>query len=175
MRGRIPKPLTVKVAEGQPIRRDRVNTEAPEPPRGPMDAPEDLTHGERVVWQHVLANQAPGTLRPVDLHALRRYCWDYAQLLEAQREHLEWCRSKKKVGETDRLKRARNGHLVIHPLFRLINDLQKTIAASESTLGLNPVARERIRTGAQAELFDGLNPSDPWAKFDRDIPSEKAQ
>jgi P27 family predicted phage terminase small subunit len=172
MRGRIPKPLAVKVVEGQPIRRDRVNTEAPEPPRGPLDAPVDLTAEERGVWEQVIKNHAPGALRPLDIGALRRYAWSYAALLQAQEGLRQWREAKKKPGETDILRRARNGALVVHQLYGLIKDLQAQVSQIESVLGLTPVARERIHAGLQGELFN--NPDDPWATFDKDFPIQKA-
>ena len=171
MRGRPPKPLEVKIAEGQPIRRDRINTQAPDPPRGALDPPVDLAADERSVWAEVIRNHAPGALRPLDLGALRRYAWSYAALLRAQEGLRQWREAKKKPGETDILRRARNGALVVHQLYGLIKDLQAQVSQIESVLGLTPVARERIHAGLQGELFS--NADDPWAAFDVEPPSQK--
>lgn len=166
MRGRPPKPLAVKMAEGSPIRKDRLNTDAPEPPRGPMEAPADLSPCEAIVWAHLMANQAAGVLRPVDTGAMRHYCWFYVQFVEAQAELRAWEAAPKKKGETRFLRRARNGALVVHQLFRLVNDLRDQIGKLEGVLGLNPVSRERIHAGVQGELFNGRPQDDPWASYE---------
>jgi P27 family predicted phage terminase small subunit len=164
MRGRPPKPLRVKLAEGSDIRRDRVNADAPEPPRGPLDPPPDLAEDEAVVWVYLVASQAPGVFRPLDAYAMRQYCWSYAHLLAAQQELRAWAQAPKKPGETAFLRRARNGALVKHQLFDVIKDLKAQVAASEISLGLTPVARERIHAGVQGDLFPGSD--DPWEAFD---------
>ena len=164
MKGRPPKPLAVKLAEGSRIREDRINRDAPEPPRGPLDPPSDISDSEAVIWRHLVANQAPGVFRPLDTHSMRQFCWSLSQTLAAQAELRAWAEAPKKPGETPFMKKAKNGSLVQHPLFALIKDLREQVLKSECLLGLNPVSRERIRAGVQRELFDNAN--DPWAEFD---------
>jgi P27 family predicted phage terminase small subunit len=168
MRGRPPKPLAVKLAEGSRIREDRINREAPDPPRGPLDPPDDVSEPEKVVWRHLVSNQARGVFRPLDTQAMRQYCWSVAQAVAAQAELRTWAEAPKKTGETPFFKKAKNGALVLHPLFALIKDLREQILKSECLLGLNPVARERIHAGVQADLFE--NPNDPWAALE--LPGE---
>ncbi len=173
MRGRPPKPLNVKKAEGSRLRKDRLNTDAPEPPRGPMDPPSTLSAAEVIVWTHLLANQASGVFRPVDTGAMRDYCWFVVKIAEAQRELREWETAPKKQGETRFLRKARNGSLVVHQLFRLVNDLRDQVTKLESVLGLTPVARERIRASVQRELFGDDSKDDGWASYQ--APSDKTE
>lgn len=164
MRGRPPKPLAVRIAQGERLSKtSTINRDAPEPPKGPLDPPSDIGLEERVVWEEVIKNHAPGALRPLDFGVLRRYAWSFASLLAAQRELREWRASKKKPGETDILRRARNGALVIHPLYGLIKDLQAQVSQIESVLGLTPVARERIHASVQDGLF--TKEENEWSQF----------
>jgi len=178
MRGRPPKPLALKIAEGQRLSQSSsgINYDAPEPPRGPLDPPADLSNAQAVVWKHVIANQAPGVFRPIDTGTLRQYCWFYSELLGAQAELRKWGESKKKRGETSFLRRARNGALVAHQLFNVIKDLGSHVIKLECLLGLNPVSRERIHAGVQGELFSDAEKSTGTGWVDLDVmPGEKPQ
>jgi phage terminase small subunit len=166
MRGRPRKPLQVIQAEGGRIRKDRVNASAPEPPRGPMDSPADLSPAQAVVWRHVIENQAPGVFRPIDTGALRQFCWFYSELLAAQADLRAWEAAPKKPGETRFLRKARNGALVCHQLYGLVKELREQVGKLECLLGLNPVSRERIHAGVQGDLFTGADKGDPWASLD---------
>ncbi len=166
MRGRPPKPLRVKLAEGSPIRKDRLNTDAPEPPRGPMEPPADLSPAEVIVWRHLMANQAPGVFRPIDTGSIKQYCWFYTEVLAAQAHLRAWQAARKKPGETRFLRKARNGALVCHQLYGLVKELREQVGKLECLLGLNPVSRERIHAGVQGELFHGVPQDDPWASYE---------
>jgi len=168
MRGRPPKPLEVKLAEGQRVRRSEINLSVPVPPAGSMDAPADLSPLERCLWEETIADSAQGVLRPLDRGLLRRYCWNYARWLELTVEHREWCEGgQRKAGETPFLRRAKNGAITANPLFRLAKDLQDAIRSCEIDLGLSPTARERIHLEAQRKLFAQEENAvrDEWTEF----------
>ena len=156
MRGRPKKPLEVIRAEGGQVRLDRINISVPVPPAGELAPASDLTPLETAIWNHTLNASAPGLLRPLDSALLRRYCWTLAKWLELIVEHRQWCESGNRgVGETTFLRRARNGELCPHPVFRLSKDLQETIRTCELDLGLSPMAREHIHMELQGKLFPG--------------------
>lgn len=167
-KGRPRKPLSQIIAEGGRIQNDRVNRDAPVPPAGPLEAPEDLTAEERAVWQTTVQLAAPGQIKPLDGGLLRQYCFTMAQFLRAVHSLREWQarpRETWKEGETDQLIKARNGELIPHPLFRPIREFQAQLRDQERDLGLNPVSREKIRASLQRDLFD-----DPDRAFDRYAP-----
>jgi phage terminase small subunit len=150
--------MAQKIAEGSRIRRDRLNRDAPVPPDGPLTAPSGITAEEQMVWEQTLKLAAPGQIRPLDSGILRRYCWTMAHWILATVALEEWKKSTKDFQETDFLKLARNGELIRHPLYSVIDSLSKGLDKQEPVLGLNPVAREKIRASVQIELFPEANP-----------------
>ena len=170
MRGRPQKPLPVKIAEGQRVREDRINREAPVPPVGEMVAPDWLSEAGKKLWQVTLEWAAKGQIKPLDGGLLARYCWSYPALLEACAEHGKWKdEAVKGKGETGFLKVASNGVLGSHPILGVIDKLMSQVAQQEAKLGLTPVDREHIH----ASLQGGLDFNDPWAEFR--TPAESTQ
>jgi phage terminase small subunit len=153
-KGRPIKPLSQKVLEGGRLRNDRINRDAPIPPAGRPEPPRALTEMEMVIWNLTLELAAPGQIRPLDGVLLARYAWTLAETFKAMKDLEEWRGLRKKDGETDQLVKARNGELIAHPLYSLIDRHQKQLDRQEAALGLNPVSRERIRASLQADLFD---------------------
>lgn len=131
--------------------------------------PSDLTVLENGIWNFTLNESAKDLFRPLDSGLLRRYVWSYAKWLELVVEHKQWCETaNREAGETAFLKKARNGELVPHPLFRLGKDLQEIIRTCETDLGLSPVSREHLHMEVQRKLFPGkFDDANEYAEFTR--------
>jgi phage terminase small subunit len=129
-----------------------------------MAPPADLAPAEVIAWTETLANAAPGQIRPLDRPLLKRYVMTLCRLFDAMAEHRAWCERKDKAeGETNNLRRARNGELVPVPYLAIIDRLSDLVSNMESKLGLDPVSRERIHVGLQKEIFP--KDADEWVEF----------
>src|SRR5690348_16158594 len=83
-RGRKPKPVTAKIAAGNPGKRP-LTTLVPAPAAGDMLCPSVVQRNPRAraYWDMYLANSAPGHLSPIDGPLLARLCVALAYADEA--------------------------------------------------------------------------------------------
>lgn len=149
-RGRKPKPVSVKIAAGNPGKRP-LSMLVPMPVRGDMICPRSVEQNARALayWTMFTSNVAPGHLLPIDAPLLARLCTALAYADQANEQ----------IEELGMLVKAPNTGLPIQsPYFPILNrqtDLARKLAAE---LALPPA--QRNRAGAYAGESSGPSPWD---------------
>jgi P27 family predicted phage terminase small subunit len=154
MRGRKPKPTSLKMLEGNPGRRP-LNAGEPRPQRKIPTCPAHLCPSAKAEWRR-LAHQLHtlGILTELDRAPLAAYCQAYGRWVEAER----------KLKETPTLLKLPSGYLQHNPWLTIANKQLELMHKYISELGLSPVARTRVdvhRIG-QPSRFAGLLGPKPW-------------
>lgn len=136
MRGRKPKPMRLKILEGnlgkRPIPKE------PEPTGGvePIDCPDVLTDAAREEWKRLCEDmRAKGVLTPWDRGAMAAYCQSYADWLEAQAK-------VNTIGQV--VKAPRTGVPMQNPYLSIARGAKADMLQVAAELGLTPVARARL-------------------------------
>ena len=137
MRGRIPKPTALKIAEGNRGRRPLSLDREPKPPAAPkrMTAPKELTDSARAEWKRmapVLAKM--GILTEADLAALAGYCQAYGDFIDLT----------KRIKHDGRTVRRGNGSLATNPVVMQRNQAAEQMKAFAVEFGFTPSSRARI-------------------------------
>ena len=135
-RGRKPKPVTAKIAAGNPGKR-ALTTLVPPPAPGEMLCPSVVERSARAraYWAMYLANAAPGHLSPIDGPLLARLCVALAYADEAN----------EKIEELGMLVKAPNTGLPLQsPYFPVLNRQTEIARKLASELALPPAQRNRV-------------------------------
>jgi hypothetical protein len=135
-RGRKPKPITTKVAAGNPGKRP-LTTLVPAPAAGEMLCPSVVQRNPRArgYWGMYLANAAPGHLSPIDGPLLARLCVALAYADEAN----------EKIEELGLLVKAPNTGLPLQSPYLPVLNRQTEIARKlAAELALPPAQRNRV-------------------------------
>ena len=105
MRGRKPKPVALKLLEGNPGKRP-INGREPRPPASQPTCPAHLSPTAKAEWKRLagMLNQV-GMLTQADRAALAAYCQAYGRWVEAER----------KLAETPALLRTPAGYVQPSP------------------------------------------------------------
>jgi P27 family predicted phage terminase small subunit len=145
-RGRKPKPVELRLVQGNPGKRP-VPKRAPKP-KGSLSAPPaDMSPAAKAEWRYVLANQPAGLLTKVDRAILRIYCDEMALYKEA----------KAGIKETGLLVSTPNGAVQTSPLVTIMRQAEEKVLRTASEMGMTPSARVRLA------LPDDDDDNDPWA------------
>jgi P27 family predicted phage terminase small subunit len=139
MKGRIPTPTAIRMAEGNPGKR-RLNKSESIGQAKALYCPRDLRiRGRRLWWVLVKELKKMGVLRPADRLALSILCMFYEFMLDARDEI--W-----KLPSAERyVVRSRRGGLRLHPLFQIFRDSAAEVVGLAAQFGLSPVSRARLR------------------------------
>jgi hypothetical protein len=135
-RGRKPKPVTAKLAAGNPGKRP-LTTLVPSPASGEMLCPTVVQRNPRAraYWAMFLANAAPGHLSPIDGPLLARLCVALAYADEAN----------DKIEELGLLVKAPNTGLPLQSPYLPVLNRQTEIARKlAAELALPPAQRNRV-------------------------------
>lgn len=162
MRGRKPKPTTLKLLTGNPGKR-RINRREPKPPK-PTDGFDTVPSELRT---DVVGSKEWTRLAPM-LRAAR-------QITEAERTSLialcqQWSRyleANGKVGELGMVVKAPSGYPITNPYLSIANKALQQCGRLWVELGLTPSARSRISSAAEGGGRTG--PDDAFAEFDEPI------
>ena len=147
MRGRKPKPNSIKNLEGNPGKR-RINDREPIPPSGVPDCPEFLEGEARAEWFRTAAMLSDmGLLTPADRSALAAYCLCYARWVAAEEQ-------VKKYGTI--VKSPERGFPMKSPYLTVADQALENMRKFMVEFGLTPSSRSRIRIpdGQQRDEFD---------------------
>lgn len=165
MRGRKPKPTSLKLIEGNPGRRP-LGERGAEPYGGAPTCPAHLCPSAKAEWKR-LANQLQllGLLSQLDRAVLAAYCQAYGRWVEAER----------KLKETPMLLKLPSGYVQQNPWLTIANKQLELMHKYMAELGLSPVARTRVdmRGPGQRSKFAGLlgppRPETPADKYLRPL------
>lgn len=144
--------MEVKKAQGNPGRRP-LNENRPEPPKGPLECPENFGEEEANIWAQTLANSAPGVIRPADSEILAAYVEQVWIKRQAMRE-------LKQMGADNRqyMSVETERGWVKNPQTTVVDAAVKQIRSLGAELGLSPASRERLHTSNE-------KPQDPLEAF----------
>lgn len=134
MRGRKPKPTSLKVVTGNPGKR-ALNEREPRPPATLPACPSHLSAEAKTEWKRlamILYNI--GILTEVDRTALAAYCQAYGR----------WVEAEQKLKETPVLLKTPSGYVQQSPWLSISNKQLELMAKFMSELGLTPASRTRL-------------------------------
>lgn len=139
-RGPQPKPTALRVLHGD--RKDRINTDEPQPREGLPTCPREVDPAVRKVWDYTIAELAQmKVVTPADRDPLLAYC-------EAVVLHR---RASAMLADAGFSERALNGGSAKHPAVSIQRDAAATMRAYAQEFGLTPSSRSGIRTGGAAK------------------------
>jgi P27 family predicted phage terminase small subunit len=154
MQGRLPKPVALKLLEGNPGKRalhdqaDVVPAEAPDPP-------DHLSGLARRVWHDKASDMArAGLISKLDAENFACYCEAVAT----------WVEAKSMIAKQGAVLLSPNGYPVQNPYLAIANRAMEQIRTFGSEFGLSPASRARLTGGlggAQGALFE----DDPMEAF----------
>jgi P27 family predicted phage terminase small subunit len=158
MRGRKPKPTSLKILQGNPGKRP-IRGGEPQPPRSQPTCPAHLSPTAKAEWKRLAQSLCKiGLLTQVDRAALAAYCQSYGRWVEAER----------KLAETPPLLKTPAGYVQASPWLAISSKQLELMAKFMAELGLTPSSRSRlaiqIPTGPkpwETEFDEG----DPAAEF----------
>ena len=143
MRGRKPKPTSIKLLEGNPGKR-RINKDEPKPPEGIPDCPEMLGDEARAEWFRISqALQEMGILTKADRSALAAYCMAYGRWVEAEE-------NVKRFGTI--VKSPNKGFPMKSPYLTVADQAMENMRKFLVEFGLTPSSRSRIKVPDAAPL-----------------------
>jgi P27 family predicted phage terminase small subunit len=134
MRGRLPKPTTLKLLTGNPGRRP-LNKREPKPRTIIPNCPAWLDQPARTEWHRIVPElRALGLITLVDRAALAAYCQSYADFRDAV---------KRVRAEGATIKTA-NGNIIANPAVTQKNRALAALKMFIVEFGLSPASRVRI-------------------------------
>lgn len=144
MRGRIPKPTALKIAEGNPGKR-RINGQEPKPAGSLPDCPNHLSAEAKAEWNRIAASlNRIGLLTQVDRATMAGYCQCYGR----------WVEAELKLAETPAILRLPSGYIQQSPWLTIANKQLELMAKYMVELGLTPASRSRLAI----QVHDGIKP-----------------
>lgn len=152
-RGRKPKPTELKILDG--TRADRVNRNAPEPIREPLECPDHLDDAARAEWDRLLPQlERMGVVSQTDSAVLALYCVTFSRWIEARTELLRLGL----VIETDL------GGCKANPAAGIVAKCEDQMAKLLAELGCTPSSRgrlDRLKADAPPDEFEELLATKP--------------
>jgi P27 family predicted phage terminase small subunit len=134
MRGRKPKPTTLKLLEGNPGKRP-LNHHEPQPASDKPTCPSHLSGEARKEWNRISKDlHQAGLLTRIDKTALAIYCQAWQRWVEAE-ENL------KKVGP---VVKSPSGYPVLNPFWSVANKAMSQMQKALVEFGMTPSSRSRI-------------------------------
>ena len=125
MRGRIPKPTALKIAEGNPGKR-KINGQEPKPAGSLPDCPNHLSAEAKAEWNRIAASlNRIGLLTQVDRATMAGYCQCYGR----------WVEAELKLAETPAILRLPSGYIQQSPWLTIANKQLELMAKYMVELG----------------------------------------
>jgi len=148
MKGRKPKPTTIRLLEGNPGKRP-LNRREPKPPAGVPECPEFLDDEARAEWyRSVTVLKDMRLLTPADRSALAAYCMTYSRWVQAEAQ-------VRKFGSI--VKSPEKGFPMKSPYLIIAEQSLETMRKFMVEFGLTPSSRSRIRIPDNAGGDDELD------------------
>ncbi len=134
MRGRKPKPTSLKILQGNPGKRP-IRGGEPQPPRSQPTCPAHLSPSAKAEWKRLAQILTKiGLLTQVDRAALAAYCQAYGRWVEAER----------KLTETPILLKTPAGYVQPSPWLGIANKQLELMGRYMVELGITFASRSRI-------------------------------
>ena len=139
MRGRKPKPTSLKKLEG--VRKSRINGSEPEPEVGRVTCPRWLMPEAKKEWKRIVGElSALGLLTQLDRAAFAGYCQSWARFLE----------SEETLNKEGPLVISAKGAVSVHPSTWIAGSSLKQMLKFAQEFGLTPSSRGRISVAPKA-------------------------
>jgi P27 family predicted phage terminase small subunit len=162
-RGRPPKPIALKILDGNPGKRPI--KESPQPTTSVPTCPAWLDKVAKAEWARITELLVELDLvAQVDRAALAAYCQAYAELQFATEllrkegrvveEAIVATAKRKKKGETERLLEVVGHKKKLHPAVKLQRDAFARVKAFITEFGLTPSSRARLAVEPQEHVHD---------------------
>lgn len=134
MRGRKPKPTSLKLLQGNPGKRP-INGREPQPPSSLPTCPSHLSPTAKAEWKRLakVLNEI-GVLTQVDRTVMAAYCQAYGR----------WVEAEKKLQETPAILKTPAGYIQQSPWLSISNKQMELMAKFMAELGLTPASRSRL-------------------------------
>ncbi len=151
MRGRKPKPISLKLIEGNPGKRP-IHGREPQPPQSQPSCPAHLSPSAKAEWKRLGQSlNRIGLLTQVDRAALAAYCQAYGRWVEAER----------KLAETPVLLKTPAGYVQPSPWLAISSKQLELMAKFMAELGLTPSSRSRLAVQFPSRVKPWDFPDDP--------------
>ncbi|MEX0613907.1 MAG: phage terminase small subunit P27 family, partial [Pirellulales bacterium] len=149
MRGRLPKPTSLKIIEGT-ARRDRINENEPVPPEGDVSCPERVQGRARGFWdEHAPVLEAMGLLTVADVPMLAELCQTEAEYWNAVDDVAEHGLRLISYTEAGSVWRE-------NPSVRIGSDAGKRLKSLMVEFGMSPSSRTRVKAAPKAKEKSAL-------------------
>ena len=150
MRGRVPKPTAIRIAEGNPGKR-ALNRAEPVLPCGVPECPAHLEGEARTEWfRLVLPLHEAGVLTTVDRGALAAYCQAWCR----------WVEAEEKLKSMPVLVKTPSGYIQQNPWLGIANKQMELMGRYMAELGITPASRSRVVTASprlnRADTIDAV-------------------
>lgn len=147
MKGRRPKPASLKRLAGNPGKR-RLNLDEPRP-GGRARCPNHLSREAKREWRRLAPElERLGLLTSIDRAALAAYCSCWAIAVEAEKE----------ISELGAVIIDEKGRALKNPAVNIVRDMWAQMRLYEVEFGMTPSARSRIHV-------PGAETGNPFAEF----------
>jgi P27 family predicted phage terminase small subunit len=142
MKGRKPKPTSLRLIEGNREHRTIHKELEPQPEKKAPPCPAELRGDERKAWAYLILELGKmGTLASSDRGQITGYCHAWGL----------WCRAKRKLndlgagGKDAEVITTENGNYIQNPWLSIANRAMADCVKYGAELGLNPVQRTRVK------------------------------
>ena len=141
MRGRKPKPTTMKMLTGNPGHRP-LNPDEPKPALVAPSCPKTLQGEARKEWRRIVPElMALGLLTRIDRATLTGYCAAWGM----------YCEATAALGKTGQVIKMSNGMVAVNPYLYIAHKALLLLHKFGSEFGLSPSSRTRIHANPPAE------------------------
>lgn len=144
MRGRKPKPTSLKLLTGNPGKR-AINHAEPKPRVVLPKPPEHLSDEEKAKWKSIVRELYPlGLVTSIDKDALAMYCVIF----------IRWTKAEKIVREKGEIIKTAAGNIVQNPYLSIANRALEQLNKLNAEFGMTPSSRSRVKTDLPDEMPD---------------------
>lgn len=145
MKGRKPKPTSLKLIDGNPGNR-AINGHEPRPDPSLPDPPDHLSEDAKTEWGRVAATLSGlRMLTDLDRASLAAYCMAYGRWVQAERAIAVMAERDLLTGGL--MIRTSNGNAIQNPLIGTANKAASDMVRYAAEFGMTPSARSRFTLG----------------------------
>ena len=147
MRGRKPKPTSLKIASGNPGKRP-LNAREPKAEPDLPTCPAHLLPSAKAEWKRLARELYNlGVITRLDRATLAAYCQAYGR----------WVEAEKKLKDTPGILKMPSGYIQMNPWLTIATKQMELMQRFAVELGMTPSSRSRVETVRRCSgKFDGL-------------------